>query len=172
MAGTDGGERQPDETRDEARESSGTVPDAVRQYRRLPVLIAVALAPWNAVLTDGYLSLFFTFGIVNFDPAGVALITDYYFRFSAARPEYMNAWGLGVLLFAVGLASALAGLVWREDSRVTAAMFVFAGFGQLLFALGFLGRPGPYVAVPFGTVLLWGLVWRYYRTDLLSIFRY
>ncbi|WP_424018275.1 TIGR04206 family protein [Halorientalis pallida] len=172
MAGDDGGERRHDDTRDEAQELPEPVPDTVRRYRRLPVLIAVAVAPWNAVLTDGYLSLFFTFGIVNFDPAGFALLTDYYFRFSAARPEYMNAWGLGVLLFAVGLLSALAGLVWREDQRVTAAMFVFAGFGQLVFALGFLGRPGPYVAIPFGTILLWGLVWRYYRSDLASIFRY
>jgi len=159
---------------------SGPDGSAARPHvRRVLAAVAVALLPWTVVSTRGYVDLFFSFGLVPVGSSEVTTIVDFYFRFTAGLPEEMNAWGLGALLFAVGLANAIFGLVseWaglalREDLRITAAMYVFAGFGQLVFALGFLGRPGPYVAVPLGTVLLWGLVWRYYRRDLASVFEY
>ncbi|WP_336002502.1 TIGR04206 family protein [Halorientalis halophila] len=152
-------------------ESADTATPSDSPTRRLLAALAVALVPWTVLTIGSDVSLFFTFGILNVDPLGLTTITDFYFRYTAALPEYLTAWGLSVLVFAVGLASALVGLVWREDPRVTAAMFVFAGFGQLLFALGFLRRVG-YTAIPIGTVLLWALVWRYYRRDLASIVQF
>ncbi|AQL43802.1 TIGR04206 family protein [Halorientalis sp. IM1011] len=153
--------------------------DARPPSRRVLAAIAVGLLPWTVLFRRQYLDLFFSFGLVPVGPSGVTTVTDFYFRHTAGLPEYLNAWGLGVLLFAVGLANALFGLVserfglaLREDPRITAAMYVFAGFGQLVFVLGFLRRPSGYVAVPLGTLLLWGLVWRYYRRDLASMFRY
>ena len=153
--------------------------DARQRLHRVLAAIAVALLPWTVVFTRQYVDLFFSFGLLPVGPSGLTTITDFYFRHTAGLPEYLNAWGLGVLLFAVGLANALFGLVseraglsLRDDPRITAAMYVFAGFGQLVFAFGFLRRPSGYVAVPLGTVLLWGLVWRYYRQDLASVFRY
>ena len=160
----------PDRETDESRRPD-TSPDLARRYRRLSILIAVALAPWNVVVRGSFVSSFHAFGIVNLDPLGLTSIVEYYFLYTQGLQPYLNAWGLGVFAFAVGLASALSGLIWREDVRVTAAMFVLAGFAQLVFTLGFLRRPG-YVAVPVGTVLLWGVVWRYYRDDLRAIFRY
>jgi uncharacterized protein (TIGR04206 family) len=152
--------------------------DAGPHTRRVLVALVVAFLPWTVVLRRGFVDLFFPWGLVPAGPSGPTTITDFYFQFTAGLPEYLNAWGLGALLFAVGLANALFGLAseradfpLREDPRITASMYVFAGFGQLIFALGFLRRPG-YVAVPLGTVLLWGLVWRYYRRDLASLFGY
>ncbi len=153
--------------------------DTRQRLHRVLVAIAVALLPWTVVFTRQYVDLFFSFGLVPLGPSGLTPITDFYFRHTAGLPGYLNAWGLGALLFAVGLANALFGLMserlglsLREDPRVTAAMYVFAGLGQLVFAVGFLRRPAGYVAVPFGTVLLWGLVWRYYRRDLAAVFEY
>ncbi|MFB6083877.1 MAG: TIGR04206 family protein [Halorientalis sp.] len=146
--------------------------------RRVLATVAGALLPWTVVVHRGYVDLFFPFGLVPLGPSGLTTITGFYFRYTAGLPGYLNAWGLSVLLFAVGLGNALFGLAserlglpLREDRRVTAAMYVLAGVGQLGFAVGFLRRPG-YAAVPVGTVLLWGLVWRYYRRDLAAVFEY
>ncbi|WP_299262255.1 TIGR04206 family protein [Halorientalis sp.] len=159
-------------TDDSSDPASEAAAETTRRYRRVSVLVAVALAPWTAVSANGFVSWFLPIGIVNLDPLELTTIFEYYFLFTRTLPPYLNAWGSSVVLFAVGLVSALVGLVWREDARVTASMFVFAGLGQLVFALGFFRRGPGYAAVPIGTLLLWGVVWRYYRTDLLSIFRY
>ncbi len=149
-----------------------SAPGTARRYRRVSVLVAVALVPWTAVSANGFVSWFLPIGILNLGPLELTTIFEYYLLYTRNLPPYLNAWGLSVALFAVGFVSALAGLFWREDARVTASMFVLAGFGQLLFALGFFRRGPGYAAVPIGTLLLWGVVWRYYRTDLLSIFQY
>ncbi|RXK51499.1 TIGR04206 family protein [Halorientalis pallida] len=149
-----------------------SAPETVRRYRRVLVLVAVALAPWTAVSANGFVSWFLPIGIVNLDPLELTTIFEYYLLYTRNLPPYLNAWGLSVVVFFVGLVSALVGLVWREDARVTASMFVLAGIGQLVFALGFFRRGQGYAAVPIGTLLLWGVVWRYYRRDLASIFQF
>lgn len=128
---------------------------------RLLVFAGLAILPWTVVVTGGVPTLFFTVGFLNLDPFALTTITDYYFAFTEGLPGFLNAYGIGVGLFVLATGSAATGLVGREDERVTAALLVLAGISQATFALGFLRRPGV-VAVPVGTVFLWGTVWWYY----------
>jgi uncharacterized protein (TIGR04206 family) len=134
--------------------------------RRLLAVLVLAVVPWTVVVARGTATYFFPLGFVTPEVASVTSIWDYYLRYTAgpaALPGYLVAYGVGALLLGIALASALSGRVWREDARVTAAVLVLAGLSNLLFALGFLQRPG-YTAVPFGTLVAWGVVWRYYGT--------
>jgi uncharacterized protein (TIGR04206 family) len=144
-------------------------PDRARKVRRVAVLVAVALVPWTFVSAPGVRTYLFSFGLFNFAPAQLTTITDYYFTFTAGLPQYLLAWGVGTLVYGLALISALSGLVWREDVRLTAALLVVAGFAELWVSWGFVRRPG-YLAVPVGTVLMWTVVWWYYRSDLRGIF--
>lgn len=148
-----------------------SLPERARQYRRLSMLVVVALVPWTIVIARGTPTLVFAFGLYNFDPASLTTITDYYFRFTAGLPQFLIAWGLGVLCYLLALGSALLGLVWREDRRLTGALLVLAGLTEAGVSLGFMRRPG-YLAVPVGTILLWLVAWRYYGRDLRAIFSY
>jgi len=148
-----------------AGESETELPETVRRYRRVPVLLAVAILPWTVVAIRDTVSLFFVFGIVNADPVHLTTVTDYYFRFTGALPRYLLAYGVSGLLFGAAVVSALVGLYWRESGRVTAGLLVVAGLSQLWFAAGFYRRPG-YVAVPLGTVAVWLVAWWYYRPEL------
>jgi len=138
------------------------------QYRRVAVLAALALVPWTFVSAPGVRTYLFSFGLFNFDPAQLTTITDYYFTFTAGLPQYLVAWGVGALVYGLALTSAVSGLIWREDVRLTAALLVVAGLAELWVAWGFMRRPG-YLAVPVGTVLMWTVVWWYYRSDLRGI---
>jgi uncharacterized protein (TIGR04206 family) len=144
------------------------VPAAVRRSRRLPILLALAIAPWTLVSASGTITVVLPFGLLNFDPIQLATIYDYYFRFTAGLPRFLLAWGSSVLLYALAVGSALLGVVWREDGRVTAALLVLAGVTHLWVSLGFLRRPG-YLSVPVGTVLCLLVAWTYYRGDLRSL---
>jgi uncharacterized protein (TIGR04206 family) len=159
MSGTDSSadERGPD------------TPERALQYRRLSMLVVVALVPWTLVIARGTPTLVFSFGLYNVDPAQLTTITDYYFQYTAGLPQFLLAWGLGALLYALAIGSALLGLFWREDARLTAALLVLAGLTELGVSLGFMRRPG-YLALPVGTVVMWLLAWRYYWTDLRNVF--
>jgi uncharacterized protein (TIGR04206 family) len=61
----------------------------------------------------------------------------------------------------LALGSAIAGVVWREDPRITMGALVGAGLFQLGPFFGFNRRLG-YVAVPVGTVVLLTVAWWYY----------
>ena len=108
------------------------------------------------------------FGLLNFDPLQLATIYDYYFQYTVTLPRFLQAWGVSVLVYALAVASALLGFVWREDARVTAALLLLAGISHLWVSLGFLRRPG-YVSVPVGSLLCFLVVWRYYRDDLAEL---
>lgn len=142
-----------------------TVPSDVRRARRLPILLLLAFTPWTVVSAFGTITLVFPFGLLNFDPIQLATIYDYYFQFTVTLPRFLQAWGVSVLLYAGAVGSALLGLVWHEDARVTAALLVLAGVTNLWVSLGFLRRPG-YFSVPVGTVLCFVVIWVYYREDL------
>jgi uncharacterized protein (TIGR04206 family) len=144
---------------------TGRPPDDVRRYRRIPILLALAIVPWTVVSAFGTITLVMPFGLLNFDPIQLATIYDYYFQYTVTLPRFLQAWGVSVLLYAGAVGSALLGLVWREDARVTAALLVLAGLTNLLVSVGFTRRPG-YVSVPLGTILCFVVVWVYYREDL------
>ena len=150
---------------DEPETTTEALPADVRRFRRLPILLALALAPWTVVSALGTITVVFPFGLLNFDPVQLATIYDYYFQYTVTLPRFLQAWGVSVLLYALAVGSALLGLVWREDPRVTAALLTLAGLTHLLVSVGFTRRPG-YLSVPVGSVLCFLVVWLYYREDL------
>jgi uncharacterized protein (TIGR04206 family) len=153
---------------DRTADADGVVPEAVRQSRRLPILLALGIAPWTLVSANGAITVVLPFGLLNFDPVQLATIYDYYFRFTAGLPRFLLAWGSSVLLYLLAVGSALLGVVWREDGRVTATLLVLAGVTHFWVSLGFLRRRG-YFSVPVGTLLCLLVAWTYYRGDLQSL---
>jgi uncharacterized protein (TIGR04206 family) len=133
--------------------------------RRLLAVLALAVVPWTVVFAHGTPTLFFPVGSFTPSPVSFTAVWDYYLRYTAFLPQYLAAWGIGVALLGVALLSALSGVVWREDARVTGAVLVLAGVSNLAFAGGFLPRVG-YTAVPVGTLLSWTVAWWYYRRDI------
>ena len=133
--------------------------------RRLAAVVGAGLVPWTLLFIGDELSAVFTFGIFNTDPPELTGIYAFYFQYTRRLPDFINSWGLGVVLYLVGLASAVSGVVWREDRRVTAAALSFAGLSQVWVAAGF-GRRVGYTAVPLGTVILLAVVWWHYWPEV------
>ncbi|MDQ2072690.1 TIGR04206 family protein [Haloarcula sp. NS06] len=129
--------------------------------RRLLAVVVAGLIPWTVVLIGEELTLVFSFGLFNTNPPELLSVYSYFIRFTSALPQFIESWGSGVLLYAFALASAVAGVVWREDVRVTALALVGAGLTQFPVFLGFNRRLN-YVAVPVGSLVLLILVWWYY----------
>lgn len=130
--------------------------------RRLVVLFGLTLVPWTVVSVRGTPTLFFPLGFVTPEPFTFTTVWDYYLRYTAGLPRYLAAFGTATVLLGIAVISALAGVIDREDARITAAVVVLAGLNNLVFTLGFLRRPG-YVAVPVGTLLCGLVVWWGYR---------
>ncbi|MFC7075955.1 TIGR04206 family protein [Haloarcula halophila] len=129
--------------------------------RRLIAVLAVGVLPWTVLVIGGELTVLFTFGLFNTNPPAVVSIYDYFYRFTQGLPAFIEAWRSGVVLYLLALASAVSGVVWREDERITALALVGAGLTQVSVFLGFNRRIG-YVALPVGTVLLLAVAWWYY----------
>jgi len=129
--------------------------------RRLGAVVLVGLLPWTVLLIGGELTLVFPAGLVNTNPLQFVSIYDFFVRYTTGLPAFIQSWGTGVLLYTLALVSALSGVVWREDSRITALSLLGAGLSQIGVFLGFNRRLG-YVAVPVGTVVILALVWWYY----------
>ncbi|RLM90602.1 TIGR04206 family protein [Haloarcula sp. Atlit-7R] len=129
--------------------------------RRLVAVVVAGLVPWTVVLIGAELTLIFSFGLFNTNPPELLSAYSYFVRFTNALPQFIESWGSGVLLYALALASAAAGVVWREDVRVTALALAGAGLTQFPVFLGFNRRLN-YVAVPVGSLVLLAVVWWYY----------
>jgi len=129
--------------------------------RRLAAVVCCGLAPWTVLVIGGELTLVLPLGLVNTNPLQYVSIYDFFFRFTDSLPSFIEAWGTGVLLYALALASSLSGVVWREDPRITMLSLVGAALSQVSVFLGFNRRIG-YLAIPVGTVVLLALAWWYY----------
>ncbi|WP_058995082.1 TIGR04206 family protein [Haloarcula sp. CBA1127] len=129
--------------------------------RRLIAVVVAGLVPWTVVLIGEELTLVFSFGLFNTNPPELLSVYSYFIRFTSALPQFIESWGSGVLLYAFALASAVAGVVWREDVRMTALALAGAGLTQFPVFLGFNRRLN-YVAVPVGSLVLLIVVWWYY----------
>ena len=129
--------------------------------RRLVAVVVAGLVPWTVVLIGEELTLVFSFGLFNTNPPELLSVYSYFVRFTSALPQFIESWGSGVLLYAFALASAVAGVVWREDTRVTALALAGAGLTQFPVFLGFNRRLN-YLAVPVGSFILLIVVWWYY----------
>jgi uncharacterized protein (TIGR04206 family) len=128
--------------------------------RDLVVVAALAAVPWSVqVFTTGDATFLFAWGLVNVNPLHVTTLTDFLFRYTMGLPDYILAWPLGVLFWALAVVSAAVGAVaGREDGRVTAGLLVLAGLTQLSVAAEFSLQPNR-VAYPVGTAVLWAVVW-------------
>ncbi|MFY4812506.1 TIGR04206 family protein [Haloarcula sp. AONF1] len=129
--------------------------------RRLVAVVVAGLVPWTVVVVGTDLTLVFSFGLFNTNPPELLSVYSYFVRLTDALPQFIESWGSGVLLYAFALASAVAGVVWREDVRLTALALAGAGLTQLPVFLGFNRRLN-YVAVPVGSLVLLIMVWWYY----------
>jgi uncharacterized protein (TIGR04206 family) len=126
--------------------------------RRLLAVVALALVPWT-ILSSGVLTLLFPFGLVNTTPLHLTTLLEYR-RFTggfAALPGFLRAWPTSVLLYLGALASAVGGVLGREDRRVTGGLLVLTGITHLGLAVGFL-RTGR-LALPLGPFLAFALAW-------------
>ena len=124
-------------------------------------VVVAGLVPWTVVQIGAELTLVFSFGLFNTNPPELLSVYSYFVRFTGALPQFIESWGSGVLLYLVALTSAVAGVIWREDARITALALAGAGLTQLPVFLGFNRRLN-YVAVPVGSLVLLAVVWWYY----------
>ena len=130
-----------------------------RDSRRLAVYLALGLVPWSVVNARGLVTLVFPFGLLNYAPLELTDIVSFATVNTQGLPLFLEAWPVGVGLYVLGLASVVSGLAFdREDPRVTAGLFVFAGLTQVTLVLGFSRRLGT-TAFPAGALLLFVAVW-------------
>jgi uncharacterized protein (TIGR04206 family) len=143
-----------------AGESAASVPAPPR--RRLLALLALGIVPWTVVV-EGDVTLLFPFGLVNADPLHLTPLDDYlrFVRGFAALPEHLRAWPVSVGCYLAALASALGGVAWREDPRVTGGLVVLVGLSHAGVAIG-LSRGIGRIAFPIGPVLALGVAWWLY----------
>lgn len=131
--------------------------------RRFLVLVALAFLPWT-VLVGSDVTLVFQFGLVNADPLHLTNLYDYLFRFTggfAALPTFLRTWPVSVVLYLATLVSAFAGILGREDPRVTGGLLALAGLSHAGLAVG-LSRGIGRLAVPIGPVLALAVAWWLY----------
>lgn len=130
-----------------------------RKHRRLLVYGLLFLVPWSVVNARGVVTFVFPFGLLNFGPLQLTDVVSFATVYSRRLPDFLLGWPVGVGLYVAGLVSVLSGLLaGREDPRVTAGLFAFAGATQATLVLGFARRTGT-TAVPVGAALLWLAVW-------------
>jgi uncharacterized protein (TIGR04206 family) len=128
--------------------------------RTVAVLLALLFVPWSVQVFSGRDATFlFAWGLFNTNPLSVTTLPDFLFVYTQGLPEYILAWPLSVVLYALALVSAVIG--WRtghEDPRVTAGLLVVAAIAQLRLAWGFSVQPTR-TAWPTGTAALLVVVW-------------
>jgi len=129
--------------------------------RRFAVVALLGLLPWTILIIGSELTLVLPLGLVNTNPLQFVSVYDFFVRFTTGLPSFIESWRTGVLLYALAVASALSGVVWREDPRITALALVGAALSQIGVFLGFNRRLGS-LALPVGTVVILTVVWWYY----------
>ena len=139
---------------------------------RTLALVALLAIPWSVQLFSARDATFlFAWGLVNTNPPMLTTLPDFLLVYTRGLPEFILAWPLSVLLYALALASAAIG--WRtgrEDPRVTAGLLVVAGVAQFQLAWGFSYQPYR-TALPIGTVAFLAVTWWGYWPALRSAWR-
>ncbi|MFB6205875.1 MAG: TIGR04206 family protein [Haloglomus sp.] len=133
--------------------------------RRLAVIAALALVPWTVILIGGELTLVFPFGFFNTNPPELVDIYTFLFVAAGQLPRNPELLPLSVLFYLGALVSAAAGMVDREDPRLTAGLLVLAGVAHLGVAYSVSHRIY-YTPIPFGALLMLGVAWWYYWPSL------
>lgn len=130
--------------------------------RRFLVLVALSFLPWTVLVGETF-TFVFPFGLLNANPLHLTNLYDY-LRFTggfAALPGFLQAWPVSVLLYVASLVSALAGVVRREDPRVTGGLLALAALSHAGLTVG-LSRGIGRLAVPIGPVLALCVAWWLY----------
>jgi uncharacterized protein (TIGR04206 family) len=133
--------------------------------RRLAVIAALAVVPWTVILIYGEVTLVFPFGFFNTNPPELIDIYRLLIVAKGGLPRNPELLPVSIILWAVALASAAAGLVGHEDPRFTAGILVLAGLSHFGVAYAFSHRLA-YTPVPFGAVLMLVVAWWYYWPSL------
>jgi len=140
--------------------------DGPSPNRRFLVVALLGVLPWTVLHSAEGTSFVFSFGLVNTDPLGVTNAYEYFFVFTAALPGRLEAWALGIIFYAGAIASACAGLVRREDPRLTGGLLVLAGIAHARVAYGlyrvYAGSGTSAVVLPVGALAAWAVVWYCY----------
>ncbi|ACV10436.1 conserved hypothetical protein [Halorhabdus utahensis DSM 12940] len=140
----------------------------VNRGTRAVAVLTLLVVPWTVLLSGGYVTLVMPWGL--FDPFAfhVTLLPDYLAATGSGPPPFLLSWPIGVVIYALTLASVAAESVNRGDPRVTAGLLVLVGVTQLTVSWGFFRRGG-YVVVPLGTLVAWTIAWWFYWPDLRRI---
>jgi uncharacterized protein (TIGR04206 family) len=136
-----------------------------RALHRLLAVLLAGLLPWTVVYFGGESTFVFSFGLVNTDPLQVVDLYRYLFVYTDGLPRRLQAWPVGVLLYAGALASAIGGLRALEDPRLTGGLLFFAGLAHAQVTYGLYRAYGPAAGVtviPLGAILAWVVAWWYY----------
>ena len=133
--------------------------------RRLLVVAALGLLPWTVILVGGELTLVFPFGFFNTNPPELVDIYTFLFVAGGRLPRNPQLLPLSILFYLGALGSAAAGLVDREDPRLTAGLLVLAGVAHLGVAYSVSHRIR-YTPVPFGALGMLAVAWWYYWPSL------
>jgi uncharacterized protein (TIGR04206 family) len=117
-------------------------------------VLALLVVPWTVVPYPSGYSLVFPWGSASTNPLHVTLLWEFLFRYTGgieSLPPRLFAWPLATLLYVVAALGAMAGLLGREDRRLTAGALVLAGFVHLRVTAGLSGIGE--TAIPVGALL-------------------
>jgi uncharacterized protein (TIGR04206 family) len=139
---------------------------------RVALLLALLLLPWSIqVFTARDATFLFAWGLVNTNPVSMVSLPEFLFVYTRGLPEFILAWPLSVICYALALASAVVGwLAGREDPRVTAGLLALAAIAQVRLAWGFSIQPNR-TAWPLATFGLLVVVWWSYWPQLRATVR-
>jgi uncharacterized protein (TIGR04206 family) len=99
--------------------------------------------------------------MVSLESSSVSSIAAYV-QFSGAPIVF--DWVLSSSFFALAVAATLLGAVLgRQDGRIAAGLLALAGIANLSVAWTFSIQPAR-VALPIGSVVLWYVAWRWWRS--------
>ncbi|MFW5920099.1 MAG: hypothetical protein ACOCSF_07935, partial [Halanaeroarchaeum sp.] len=126
-----------DGNRDGAASTDGDV-----RIRSNHGVLALLVVPWTVVHYPGGASLVFPLWSATTNPLHATFLWAFVARQPggmATLPSRLFAWPLATLLLGVAVLGAVAGLVGREDRRLTAGTHVLAGLVHLRVTLGLAG---------------------------------
>ncbi|WP_435197243.1 TIGR04206 family protein [Natronomonas sp. EA1] len=141
--------------------------------RRLLAILLLGLLPWTVLFIGrDVVSFVFLPGLLDYNPAVTPPLRGVpvweLFAAGGGLPRNPEAWPASALLYLLSLASACAGVLGREDPRLTGGALALAGVAHLLVSGAFLHRLA-YTPVPIGPVCALALAWWYYWSDVRAL---
>jgi len=136
-----------------------TIVASLSRYRRAFAILAAGVVPWLVIPYEDAVGLVFSLALANTETLAFTSVYDYLFVYTRGLPTELLAWPTATLLYGLGVASAAASRIDREDRRVTAGLFALAAFDVCYAVLGFSSFRAGSVAYPLGAVFLALAAW-------------